>query len=150
VRAALQVLDNIARALQHVGDSGYMPWLARMARAQQCDLMLLIAETLDTTSGDEWQRLQRLQRAARERQRFRIAGGIEQPAMAVDDGDGTVCTLSTTPPRVTSASGTWDAIEMEWDDCGADMEATMDVNLALSLISRYLALVRQRRLDLFQ
>ena len=89
MRAALQVLDNIARALQHVGDSGYMPWLARMARAQQCDLMLLIAETLDTTSGDEWQRLQRLQRAARERQRFRIAGGIEQPAMTVDDGDGT-------------------------------------------------------------
>jgi hypothetical protein len=39
---------------------------------------------------------------------------------------------------------------MEWGDCGADMEATMDVNLVLSLNSRYLALVRQRRLDLLQ
>ena len=51
---------------------------------------------------------------------------------------------------MTSASGAWAAIEMEWGDCGADMEATMDVNLALSLNSRYLALVRQRRLDLLQ
>ena len=89
MRAALQVLDNIARALQHVGDSGHMPWLARMARAQQCDLMLLIAKSLDTTSGDERQRLQWFQRAARERQRIRIAGGIVQLAMAVDHSDGT-------------------------------------------------------------
>ena len=89
MRAALQVIDNVARALQHVGDSGHMPWFARMARAQQCDLMLLIAETLDATSGDERQRLQRLQCTARERQRFRVPGGIEQPAMAIDHGHGT-------------------------------------------------------------
>src|SRR5690349_17474955 len=61
-----------------------------MTRAQERGLLLRVPEALDAAASDEWQSLQRLQRAPRRRQEMRIAGGKERPPVAINNRDRSV------------------------------------------------------------
>src|SRR5439155_6914688 len=87
---ALERVGGAADPLEHVRDGSDVARLARMAGAKKRDLLRRVPEALDPAAGDEGQRLQRLERASRGRQEMRIAGGEQQPAVAVDDRDRSI------------------------------------------------------------
>src|SRR4030095_14470423 len=64
--------------------------LPRMARAKERHLRLRVTEARNASARDEWHRLERLQRTSRRRQKLRIARGVEQVAVAINDGDRSI------------------------------------------------------------
>ena len=87
MRAALQISDRVARLGEHARGRRHMPRLPRMARAEQRSLRGAEIEAPDAVRRDERHRLERLQGAPRHRQAMRIAGGVQETARAIDDGD---------------------------------------------------------------
>ena len=82
---ALEICRRAADALEHFRHRFDVPRLARMTGAKQCDLLLRESEALHATAGHEWQRLQRLQRAARRGEVMRVSCCEEELARAIDD-----------------------------------------------------------------
>ena len=88
VRAALQVGRRAACTREHVRHRLDVARLAGMTGAHQRDLCGRIAESLHAAARGKRQRLQRLQRAARKRQRVRIAGRVQHATLPIDDRHG--------------------------------------------------------------
>src|SRR6266480_8147358 len=90
MRPALEIGGRRTGLREHVADGTDVTRLPRMARTQQRDLLRGEPKALDAARGDERKRLHRLERAPSERQRLRIARGVEKSTAAIDDGDRTV------------------------------------------------------------
>jgi hypothetical protein len=76
--AALQVGFAIAGAREHVGSGLDVARLAGMAGAHERDLRRREAEALDAACRRKRYRLQRLERAARQRKVLGVARGVDQ------------------------------------------------------------------------
>ena len=87
VDPALQQLRGAVGAPEHIRDRLDMAGLSGMTGTEQGDLRGRVAEPRDAAPGNERQRLERLQRAARRGQMVRIPGREQYPPTAIDDGD---------------------------------------------------------------
>src|SRR5215831_12013012 len=90
VYTALQIVHCTRGPSEHVCDRLDVTRLARVTRAQECDLARRIAEALDAASSRERQRLQRLQRAAGRRETALVPGGEQKPSLGIDDRNRTI------------------------------------------------------------
>ena len=82
--AAQQLFGHAADAIEHIGHCLDVPRLAGVTGAEEGDLRHRKSKALDTSAGNERQRLQWLERAAGGGQELGIAGGKKQPALGVD------------------------------------------------------------------
>jgi hypothetical protein len=87
VAAALQVGLVAATPAEHVRDRSDMPGLPGVARAHQRDLRRGESKALDAAARGKRQRLQRLQRAAGERERSGVARAPDHVSLPIDDRD---------------------------------------------------------------
>ena len=90
MRSALEFGGAVAGGGEHRRHGIDMPRFARVARAKQRNLGLRVTKPIHASARDKRHRLERLQRAARHREKFRIARGVQQVAVAIDDGDRSV------------------------------------------------------------
>ncbi|MBK6805992.1 MAG: hypothetical protein IPG84_14630 [Betaproteobacteria bacterium] len=87
VRSAPEFVDAASGPPKQVGNGGLVLRLARVARAHDGDLLAGQPEARGAPGREERQRLEGLERTARERQVARGAGGRDERSARVDDRD---------------------------------------------------------------